>query len=136
MGRTRYFAFFGEVEIPEQEELHEALKTIVKAFEAEEFSRYDESDPLPDTSEIQRKAMVNAYHALRQLLGGEDHYLGRDQSLTARALELPNGNAVLLLNCPDGGWGMIGAVKWPLRFTKPAQIPGGVCGCFPRYGLK
>ena len=44
------------------------------------------------------------------------------------------GTALLIVECPLGGWIELGEVVWPLKFVGPAMVAGACCS--PRYGLK
>ena len=105
------------------------LDNIIGAAEAEIGADYDGPDYYRD---VTVPAIEEAFEWIAR--GHEVIDLGRDNSVTAKAAIIRDGLAVLLVDCPAGGWAEIGAVKWPLEFAAPAAIAGS--NCAPRYGLE
>lgn len=135
---AKYFSFFGEVEavsLPEEER-------VIRAFADLEKARMDMDQDVRDWHrEVVVPAQKWAVETYARLYGplGEQRAeeLGRDNSVTARAYEVPlavQARDIRLLVVEGPDWIEWGFVKWPLEFTAPAAIAGSCCA--PRYGLE
>jgi DNA-binding IclR family transcriptional regulator len=110
MGKTLYFSFFGRVEAPEGAEVQRFREDI--AHLREEWKK-----------RIERRIRN------RRPIWEQD-----GDGLYARAYRTRRrGVALLVVECPAGGWAEAAEVFWPLRFREPAAIAGACCA--PRYGL-
>jgi hypothetical protein len=107
--KALYFSFFGSVSAPEKAEIIRMREDI--ACLREQWKR------------IERR-IRNRRPIWEQAGGG----------LYARAYRTRcRGVALLVIECPMGGWAEAGEVLWPLQFQEPAFISGFCCA--PRWGL-
>jgi len=132
-----YFSFFGSVECPENpilpdDELDRLIRREERRVVREHGWEGFDNNPI-----LRAEPSIAAFERLCRRFGKEPVLLGEDGYLYAKAAVLPRkGQAILLVACPEGGWAELGIVAWPLKFTAPAAVPGSICGCSPRYGLR
>lgn len=108
--KTLYFSFFGHVEAPEGSE--------VQGFR-------------PDIAHLREQWKKRIERRIRNR---RPIWTQEGDGLYARAYRTRRrGIALLVVECPAGGWAEAAEVFWPLRFRGPAAIAGACCA--PRYGL-
>lgn len=122
---SKHFSHFGTVLAPAG--ANEVLDVLVRRTLYDVYQEYPDIDSGHAWAETQRQVAeslgAKRPHVLEECAG----------AVSADAWELDEETAILLVDCPSGGWAEAGIVSWPLCFTAPAAIAGACCA--PRYGL-